>query len=81
MLKLRLTEGINVNEFKEKFDKDFEEMFGKELELYVNNGFMEFKNGHYFFTNKGMYVSNYILSTFLNREGDISKNIASGMYK
>ena len=81
MLKLRLTEGINVNEFKETFDKDFEEMFGKELELYVNNGFMEFKNGHYFFTNKGMYVSNYILSTFLNREGDISKNIASGMYK
>ncbi len=81
MLKLRLTEGINVNEFKEMFGKDFGEMFEKQLKLYMDNGFIEFKNGHYFFTTKGMYVSNYILSTFMTYESDISKNMANGLYK
>ena len=81
MLRLRLAEGINVNEFKEKFDKDFGAMFEKELKLYISNGFMEFKNGHYFFTPKGMYVSNYILSSFLSFDSDIAKNIARGLDK
>lgn len=81
MLRLRLAEGINVNEFKEKFDKDFGAMFEKELKLYISNGFMEFKNGHYYFTPKGMYVSNYILSSFLSFDSDIAKNIASGLDK
>jgi len=66
MLRLRLTQGLNVNEFKYRFNKDFSEMFGKELELYINNGFMQFENGHYSFTPKGMYVSNYILSTLMS---------------
>ena len=79
MLKLRLSEGINENEFKERFDKDFGEMFEKELKLYIENGFMEHKNGHYFFTVKGMYVSNYILATFMGHDSDITKNVAKGL--
>jgi oxygen-independent coproporphyrinogen-3 oxidase len=81
MLRLRLTEGIDVNEFKEKFGKDFGAMFEKELKLYIDNGFMELKNGHYSFTPKGMYVSNYILSSFLSFDSDIAKNIANGLDK
>lgn len=81
MLKLRLSEGINVNEFKYTFNKDFSAMFEKELKLYIDNGFMEFKNGHYYFTTKGMYVSNYILSTFMTSDSEISKNIAKGLDK
>lgn len=81
MLRLRLTEGIDVNEFKEKFGKDFGAMFEKELKLYIDNGFMEFKDGHYSFTPKGMYVSNYILSSFLSFDSDIAKNIANGLDK
>ena len=81
MLKLRLREGINENEFKEKFGKDFGEMFSKELKMYIENGFMEYKNDHYFFTTKGMYVSNYILSTFLTYDSEIAKNIANGLDK
>ncbi len=81
MLKLRLTEGINVNEFNYNFNKDFSQMFEKELKLYIDNGFMEFKNGHYYFTTKGMYVSNYILSTFMTYDSEIAKNIAKGLDK
>lgn len=81
MLRLRLTEGLNVNEFKYNFNKDFSQMFENELKLYIDNGFMEFKNGHYYFTIKGMYVSNYILSSFLTFDSDMAKNIASGLDK
>ncbi len=81
MLKLRLAEGLNVNEFKYNFNKDFSQMFEKELKLYIDNGFMEFKNGNYYFTTKGMYVSNYILSTFMTNESDITRNIAKGLDK
>ena len=56
-------------------------MFEKELKLYIDNGFMEFKNGNYYFTTKGMYVSNYILSTFMTYESDITRNIAKGLDK
>lgn len=81
MLKLRLADGLNVNEFKYNFNKDFSQMFEKELKLYIDNGFMEFKNGQYYFTTKGMYVSNYILSTFMTSENDITRNIAKGLDK
>ncbi len=66
MLKLRLTQGLSVNGFKYRFNKDFSEIFEKELKLYIDNGFMQFQNGHYSFTPKGMYVSNYILSTLMS---------------
>lgn len=81
MLKLRLTEGININDFKQRFNKEFARIFAKELKMYMDNGFMEFKNGHFFFTPKGMYVSNYILSTFMTFESDMTRNIASGLDK
>ena len=42
---------------------------------------MEYKNGHYYFTTKGMYVSNYILATFMSFESDIVKGIAKGLDK
>ncbi len=70
MLRLRLSQGLNVNEFKYRFNKDFGEMFEKELKLYMDNGFIQFQNGHYSFTTKGMYVSNYILSTFMTHKID-----------
>ena len=79
MLRLRLTEGLNVAEFKEKFGIDFGERFAKELKLYINNGFMEYNNGHYSFTPKGMYVSNYILSTFLTFDGGNAGKLAGGI--
>jgi len=81
MLRLRLNDGINVNEFKHRFNRDFSEIFAKELKLYVDNGFMEYKNGHFFFTVKGMYVSNYILSSFLTFESEMASNIAKGLDK
>lgn len=70
MLRLRLTEGISAYDFKKNFGIDFDNAYGKRLGIYVDNGFMRHEYGRYFFTPKGMYVSNYILSSILDFDED-----------
>lgn len=81
MLRMRLNEGIDVRDFAETFGRDFEKMYGKYLKLYVENGFMTHKGSRYAFTLKGMYVSNYILSSMIDFEGSIADGIAEGTDK
>jgi len=81
MLQLRLKRGINTEVFKEKFGMDFDEMFKKELPLYVEGGFMKQTTHGYAFTLKGMYVSNYILSSLLDFDSKIVSGIAEGSDK
>ncbi|MBR6514712.1 MAG: radical SAM family heme chaperone HemW [Clostridia bacterium] len=81
MLSLRLNRGININEFKRLFDMDFEKMFEDLLPAYVGSGFMDKTAVGYAFTPKGMYVSNYILSSMLEFSSEIDKNIANGKDK
>lgn len=78
MLRLRLNDGIDAEEFKRAFGLDFERMFGKYLKLYTENGFMVKCDDVYSFTAKGMYVSNYILSTMLDFDSDIVDGVANG---
>ncbi len=66
MLRLRLTEGISSREFSTRFGLNFDALYGRRLQLYIDNGFMVYDGDRYFFTPKGMYVSNYILSTILD---------------
>lgn len=68
MLKLRTNEGVDTAVFYRRFGLDFEAMYEKYLPIYVDNGFMEHRDGRYSFTPKGMYVSNYILSAMLDFE-------------
>jgi coproporphyrinogen III oxidase-like Fe-S oxidoreductase len=81
MLRMRLTEGVDTEFFAAAFGLDFERIFGKYLQLYSKNGFME-KNGRcWSFTPKGMFVSSYILSSMLDFDSDILKGIANGSDK
>ncbi len=66
MLRLRLTDGISSREFAARFGLNFDALYGRRLQLYIDNGFMVYDGDRYFFTPKGMYVSNYILSTILD---------------
>ena len=81
MLRLRLCDGIDTDDFAEKFGLSFERIFGKYLSQYTENGFMTKSNGVYSFTTKGMYVSSYILSTMLDFNSDILAGIADGSDK
>lgn len=64
-LGLRMTMGISVQEFKGRFGKEIEEIYGKVLRKYEAMGFLEKSNDFWRFTRKGIHVSNHILSDFL----------------
>lgn len=73
MLRLRLAKGIDTADFRARFGADFDEIFGKKLEIYVKNGLMTHENGHYAFTPQGMFVSNEILSRIIPFETKYEK--------
>lgn len=83
MLKLRLTEGISAMEFEDRFGMNFDAVYGRRLQIYIDNGFMTYNGDRYAFTPKGMYVSNYILSAILDfdEESRIVGGIADGSDK
>ena len=65
MLALRLREGFSLDEYKSLFLEDF--MSGRE-DLILNlqkNGYLSLENGRVALTDRGFYVSNYILTELL----------------
>ena len=73
MLRLRLRKGISTDDFRARFGADFDEIFGKKLEIYIKNGLMTHEDGHYAFTPQGMFVSNEILSRIIPFETKFEK--------
>ncbi|MBQ4556786.1 MAG: radical SAM family heme chaperone HemW [Clostridia bacterium] len=66
MLRMRLFDGVDINDYRQEFDRDFINKYGDKLKRYVEGGFVVLDNRHCAFTVKGMYVSNYILSDILD---------------
>ncbi len=62
MLGMRLYEGIEKTDFSEKFGEAVARKYLSPLEDYVEDGYVKITNGIYAFTEKGMYVSSYIIS-------------------
>ncbi len=81
MLQLRLNRGIDTEDFNQKFNLSFDDLYAKYLKVYIQNGFMEKTSSGYAFTTKGKYVSNYILSAILDFDSNIMSNIAKGTDK
>ncbi len=80
MLQLRLSSGISAMAFEKRFGLNFDALYGRRLQIYIDNGFMKYDGDRYAFTPKGMYVSNYILSNILDfdEESRIVGSIAKG---
>lgn len=68
MLRLRLSDGIPLGEFRRRFGYDFEEMYQDKLNQYIRGGFMIKHRDNISLTPRGMFVSNYILSDILSFE-------------
>ena len=77
MLRLRLTDGIGSVDFARRFGVSFESQYGRKIDKYVRDGFIEKREGTYALTTAGMFVSNYILSDILEFEdlGAVTGNI------
>lgn len=67
MLRMRLSEGIDKSEFERLFGESFTDRYPY-VKLMLKEGFMQEREGKISFTDKGFFVSNYILSEMLEFE-------------
>jgi oxygen-independent coproporphyrinogen-3 oxidase len=64
MLGLRLREGINLDEFTREFDIDLLSKFNRQISKLTAGGMVEVADNHLRITEKGVLVSNSIISEF-----------------
>ncbi|MCL2235158.1 MAG: radical SAM family heme chaperone HemW [Defluviitaleaceae bacterium] len=65
LLGLRLTEGICVADFKNRFNQDIFEVYGEVLTGFLNQGLLVQKNNKISLTPKGLDLSNTVFCEFL----------------
>jgi coproporphyrinogen III oxidase-like Fe-S oxidoreductase len=71
LLNMRLYQGIELADFVREFGEKTARMYLDRLEPYAADGFVSIKNGIYKFTEKGMFVSNYIKNKIVSEVEDI----------
>ena len=64
-LGLRMTKGVNVEDFYQKFGHTMEEIYGQVIRKHEKEGLLICKNGIVKLTDRGLDVSNYIFCDFL----------------
>ena len=65
MLSLRLSRGLDLEEYSSRFDRDLLTEH-RVLKAYIEGGFMSLEGERLSFTDKGFFVSNYILSELID---------------
>ena len=63
MLRMRLSDGVSLDEFKARFGTDFDTVY--DTEKYEKSNHIIRKNGTVSFSTEGFFVSNFILSDIL----------------
>lgn len=68
MMRLRLSDGLSIETFNNRFDMDFEKKYLQRIIPFINSGYIIFDHTRkcISLTDAGMYVSNYILSEILD---------------
>lgn len=64
-LGLRLTTGVSTHGFVSNFGQNIRNVYGPVLETMEREGLMEYKEGGFRLTNRGIDLSNYVMSHFL----------------
>lgn len=62
---LRLIEGIKMGEFKKRFNLDITEIYKEVIEKNISKNLLEIKGGNLRLTEKGIELSNYVMSDFI----------------
>ena len=65
MLRLRLTEGIDKDGFKERFKTDLDEKYGSKIKKYTEGGFAVDTDKRFYLTDKGIFVSNTVIADLI----------------
>ncbi|WP_054199419.1 radical SAM family heme chaperone HemW [Clostridium baratii] len=64
-LGLRMIEGVSIDKFKDKFSKDINDVYGEIINKNKKLGLLDEKNGRIYLTDKGIEVSNWVMSEFI----------------
>ena len=64
-LGLRMVSGVSSRDFRDCFGEDIGKIYGKQLEDQIKNGFMEYDGERYRYNDRGLDVSNRLMSEFL----------------
>ena len=64
-LKLRTSKGIDTAEFKQRFDRDFEEVYSEELRSNIEKGLLETDGARVALTERGLDFANLVMEDFL----------------
>jgi len=62
---LRMIEGININEFKNRFNKDICEVYGDIIEKNIKKELLICNSEKLFLSSRGIEISNYVMSDFI----------------
>ena len=62
---LRMIEGIKINEFKKRFNKDIYEVYGDIIEKNIKKELLICNSDKLFLSSRGMEISNYVMSDFI----------------
>ncbi len=65
ILGLRMTEGVDLVCFEERFHKKAQDIFADQIQEYTRAGLLELTGGHLCLTDRGFDVSNLVMSDFL----------------
>lgn len=64
-LGLRMTEGVDLGEFRRYFGKSVDEVYGKQIGSFVEQGLLERDDRRIWLTPRGIDVSNTVFAAFL----------------
>lgn len=64
-MNLRMIRGIDENEFKRRFHKDVDDIYKEVIDKHIKNKLLKRENGRIFLTDKGIEVSNYVMSDMI----------------
>lgn len=70
-LGLRLMQGVSKEEFQRRFDVPMEEVYGKVIQTYVEQGLLTWNQEYLRLTDAGIDVSNVVMADFLLEAEDI----------
>ena len=65
ILKLRLEEGLSINQFKKRFECDIFSIFKKEINSLIENKLIQLKADNIFLTKRGKEVANIVWEQFI----------------
>lgn len=64
-LGLRKIEGISIEDFRDKFGRTIEQVYGEVIRKYIQSGHLICSNGRLRLTEKGIDVSDYLFADFM----------------